>query len=220
MADNKNNFLSSILIIGVVAVLVGLAIFSNNSSNIMTGFAVLDDDGDGLLNVEETEYGTDNSDADTDNDGINDGFEIDMGLNATLNDTDSDGTSDGNEDTDLDNITNAQEQSCVYDPMDPDMDDDWIYDGSEDSDKDCVVDSTETDPKDSDTDNDGVLDGRDKYPLNSLNPTIQGNSNQCSTQGYVRNVADGSLVCDHRVNERGGHKFCKPCNGGDGCGGS
>ena len=53
--------------------------------------AGLDDDGDGLINLEEYQKGTDPCDADTDGDQMDDEYEVDHGcLNALVPDADSD----------------------------------------------------------------------------------------------------------------------------------
>ncbi|WP_153914070.1 thrombospondin type 3 repeat-containing protein [Shewanella sp. TC10] len=54
-----------------------------------------DDDGDGLNNYEEEEYGTSPTAADSDYDGVNDSDEISLGLNPLELDSDGDGFSDG-----------------------------------------------------------------------------------------------------------------------------
>lgn len=60
-------------------------------------------------------------DSDSDNDGLSDGIEVNInGTNPALTDTDGNGTSDGNEDFDLDGLTNSGEAQCGSNPMNPD----------------------------------------------------------------------------------------------------
>jgi hypothetical protein len=91
----------------------------------------LDNDSDGLSNLEEFLVSTNPLESDTDSDGLNDGNEINVhGSNPTLSDTDNDGLSDGqevnqygtevtNSDSDDDGFTDGQE-ILVYmtDPLD------------------------------------------------------------------------------------------------------
>ncbi len=56
-----------------------------------------DTDGDGLLDSEEEELGTDPENADTDGDGMKDMWEVNLGLDPTNPDTDGDGAEDGDE---------------------------------------------------------------------------------------------------------------------------
>jgi len=136
--------------------------------------ALVDRDGDGILDVDETE--SDPLRYDTDNDGLNDKIEVDIGSDPENWDTDSDALSDGAE--------------LVYgtDPLDPDTDDDNMIDGYEvigwliefeycgkwfnwhvtsdplitDEDVDGLNDEMEywsnTNPRTNDTNGDGVLD--------------------------------------------------------------
>lgn len=124
-----------------------------------------DSDGDGLLNSEEAEIGTDPLNPDTDGDGINDGDEDSKGSDP-LNDNDFDN----------DGLTNLQETSGSANPWttvegvatlgvapgdptdwcDDDSDNDGILDGEE------VVAGTDTfvtNPNDADTDGDEFADG-------------------------------------------------------------
>lgn len=56
-----------------------------------------DTDGDGLMDADESTFGTDPGNADTDADGLSDKDEFDMGTDGTLADTDGDGYLDGDE---------------------------------------------------------------------------------------------------------------------------
>lgn len=111
-----------------------------------------DSDGDGLMNYLETYYGTDPSKVDTDGDGLSDFLEITrLGYDPLSNDTDGDGVPDGDEDADVDGLTNLEEVRLGTDPMSADTDLDGLPDGDEVR--------LGTDPLVPDTDGDGALDG-------------------------------------------------------------
>jgi RHS repeat-associated protein len=57
----------------------------------------IDDDGDGLSNLDEVLYATSPTNPDTDNDGLNDGYEVQIGTDAINPDSDGDGFFDGAE---------------------------------------------------------------------------------------------------------------------------
>ena len=86
-----------------------------------------DEDGDGLTNQEEADFGTDPFTADTDGDGIDDQDEVDgtygYVTDPTEADTDGDGLSDGDE-------VNGT-YGVVTDPTDYDTDGDGVNDGQE-----------------------------------------------------------------------------------------
>lgn len=105
----------------------------------------MDSDGDGLLDTEEADLGTDPLDPDTDDDGLYDGEEVDLGTDPLDGDSDDDGLLDG------------EEVDIGTDPLDPDTDDDGLDDGTE-------VDLG-TDPLDADSDDDGIPDGSDPDSL-------------------------------------------------------
>ena len=176
---------------------------------------LVDDDTDGLIHCEEIAYKTKKNEIDTDLDGLGDGFEVDLGLDPLDTDSDNDNILDGKEDFDVDGLDNKIEQDVKLNPKDPDYDDDWLLDGEEDTNYNGKQDTSETNPKDADSDRDGVLDGRDTNPLDSLKYTIKTNAREC-TAGNVVNVNMGSLVCDHRLNQGGGHKVCAVVNFGGG----
>lgn len=122
------------------------------------GDRALDDDGDGLVNFEETEGWTvayfevstvpyqqgvlvtcmptsfadcatsDPNVFDTDGDGLSDGVERLLGLHPRLADTDGDGISDFDE---VRFVPGADVWELVYDPLDADIDDDLRTDGAE-----------------------------------------------------------------------------------------
>ena len=86
-----------------------------------------DTDGDGLDDgVEDANQNglvdggeTDPRDADSDNDGLTDGMEVSiLGTDPLLADSDGNGTLDGDEDSDGDGFTNAEELKCESDPAD------------------------------------------------------------------------------------------------------
>lgn len=111
-----------------------------------------DSDGDGLMNYLETYYGTDPNKVDTDGDGLSDFLEITrLGYDPLSNDTDEDGVPDGDEDADVDGLTNLEEVRLGTDPMSADTDLDGLPDGDEVR--------LGTDPLVPDTDGDGALDG-------------------------------------------------------------
>ncbi len=144
-----------------------------------------DSDDDGLLDVDESIYGTDPDNPDTDGDGVDDGDEVTDGTNPLDTDTDDDGITDGNDidpldpnsDSDGDGVSDIDETTNGTDPLDQDSDDDGVTDGQDvnpldpnsDSDGDGVSDINETtngtDPLDTDSDDDGVNDGQDVDPL-------------------------------------------------------
>jgi outer membrane protein OmpA-like peptidoglycan-associated protein len=116
-------------------------------------------DGDGLLNDEEKQIGTDPLNPDTDGDGLKDGEEVHTYRTNPLNpDTDGDGLKDG-------------EEVFTYhtDPLNPDTDGDGLSDGDE-------VLKYHTDPLKKDTDGDGLTDGEEvlKYHTDPLNPDTDG----------------------------------------------
>ena len=123
-----------------------------------------DDDNDGILDVDEAQYGTNPLSADTDQDGIIDGVEVyEYGSDPTVVDTDGDGLTDGEEIHAPDQPTGAGQPgpSPGYgtSPTDTDTDDDGLTDFEE------VVSGDDgyiTDPLDQDTDDDGLVDG-DEY---------------------------------------------------------
>lgn len=145
-------------------------------------YNMIDGDGDGLEDWEESSFGTDPTDADTDDDDLDDGTEVN-GENPTdpldsdsdgdgcLLDGDEDANHDGNldadetdpnnADTDGDGIDDCTEVSGENptDPLDTDSDDDELLDGEEDANHNGAIDEGETDPNNPDTDGGGVNDG-------------------------------------------------------------
>ncbi|MFG0285126.1 MAG: hypothetical protein ACF8R7_11945 [Phycisphaerales bacterium JB039] len=95
------------------------------------GFIIVDSDGDGLLDDDETALQAtypclDLQDPDSDDDGLSDGDEIDLGTNPCIADTDGDGLSDGDEggfgtdptlfDSDGDGLSDGVEVALGTDP--------------------------------------------------------------------------------------------------------
>jgi uncharacterized repeat protein (TIGR01451 family) len=136
----------------------------------------LDDDMDGLSNLEEMVRGTDPKDPDSDDDGIKDGPEVYTTMTDPKDDdTDDDGLLDGTEDADKDGVVDPGETGA----KDGDSDDDGIQDGTElglatpegkntnpgvflpDADP-----TTTTDPEDADSDDDGLSDGAEDADKN------------------------------------------------------
>ncbi len=160
-----------------------------------------DPDGDGLINNEEAQIGTDPLNPDTDADGLGDGEEVKTyRTNPLAPDTDSDGLGDGEEvhqrrtdplnpDTDADQLLDGDEVRRNTDPLNPDTDADVLNDGDEvnrktdplnpDTDQDGLNDGTEvsigTDPLKPDTDSDFLLDGQENQNCpHPLNPDTDG----------------------------------------------
>jgi outer membrane protein OmpA-like peptidoglycan-associated protein len=153
-------------------------------------------DGDGLLNDEERQLGTDPLNPDTDGDGLKDGEEVHTYKTDPLNpDTDGDGCKDGEEvltyktnplkpDTDGEGLTDCDElKTHKTDPLKPDTDGDGLKDGDE-------VLKHKTNPLKIDTDGDGLGDGDEvlKYLTNPL---------QIDTDGD--GLTDGDEVLKHKT---------------------
>lgn len=141
-------------------------------------FAVLDVDGDRLLDQFEKRAGSAPKVADTDGDGLSDGDEIHRtGTDPAHADTDGNGVTDGAEDTDGDGLSHLDEVTFGSDPLLADSDSDGLDDAAErrasthplrrDTDADGLGDASElevgTDPLDPDSDDDGTLDGLEVY---------------------------------------------------------
>ncbi len=106
---------------------------------------LFDDDGDGLINRQELELGTNVSNPDSDGGGVGDGIEVQYGSNP-LNPHDDDEI-----DSDGDKIPDIDEYGFGTDPTKTDTDNDGLSDYFE-------IYVSETDPTDPDTDGDGLLD--------------------------------------------------------------
>jgi hypothetical protein len=108
---------------------------------------IVDADGDGLDDADETVRGTDPRQPDTDGDGLRDGFEVQYGLDPL-------DPHDALADPDGDGRTTLQEHSAGTDPHQADTDGDGLSDGDE-------VRIYDTDPTRADTDGDGLTDGHE-----------------------------------------------------------
>ncbi|HJR81427.1 MAG TPA: DUF5050 domain-containing protein, partial [Anaerolineales bacterium] len=157
-----------------------------------------DSDGDGLINSQEIDLGTDPFQGDTDQDQLLDGAEVNTHrTNPLVPDTDGDGLLDGEEvqttltdplnpDMDGDGLLDGDEIQRGTDPRNRDTDGDGLSDGdevrlgtdplNEDSDRDGLLDGQENQdcprPLDPDSDDDGITDGRDLDPCNPANPSL------------------------------------------------
>lgn len=157
-------------------------------------------DGDGLLNEEERQLGTDPRNPDTDGEGLRDGEEVKTYKTNPLNkDTDDDGLNDREElftyrtdplrkDTDGDGLGDGEEVlTYKTNPLNKDSDADGLTDGDEvltyrtdplkpDTDGDTLRDGDEvltykTDPLKRDTDGDGLADN-DELQKHKTNPLV------------------------------------------------
>jgi len=151
----------------------GLDPFSNDT--------LLDLDEDGIMNIDEFNFGTLPNNNDTDGDFMPDKWEIDNGLDPTSE-------ADDNDDADLDGLKNIDEYLLGTNPQSPhsdsdEMPDGWevdnnlnplIDDSWEDPDNDGLDNAAEcshlTDPHNNDTDSDGMPDGWESQ--NNLNPLV------------------------------------------------
>jgi TolB protein len=157
-----------------------------------------DSDGDGLINNDEADIGTDPTDPDSDSDGLLDGDEVNTyHTNPLLPDTDEDGLLDGEEivtyntdplnpDTDADTLSDGEEINFNTIPVDPDTDRDGLLDGDEirlgtdprqqDTDRDGLLDGQENQTcpllLEPDSDGDGIIDGIDLNPCDPSNPAL------------------------------------------------
>ena len=98
--------------------------FDNGFNLYVPGEQSLDNDGDGVLNIDEQANGSDPHSVDTDGDGLLDGFEILNGFNPVV-------AGDELRDPDNDALTNLEEQAENTDPNNIDTDGDSVYDGAE-----------------------------------------------------------------------------------------
>lgn len=128
--------------------------------------AMLDRDGDGLINVDELlVHGTHIDLTDSDEDGLDDGLEITLGLDPAIADTDADGTRDGDEDADADGVSNLNELALGSDPGNNDTDDDGLSDGLEAE--------LGLDPTRVDSDGDGIADGNEDNDGDGLDNSVE-----------------------------------------------
>ena len=139
-----------------------------------------DQDGDGLIAIEEYIWGTDPQNIDTDGDGLDDYYELYvLFTDPLLIDSDGDGmddywevnnsldplVNDSSEDPDGDGLTNTEEYYYNTNPQESDTDFDGLSDFVE-------IFTHNTNPTNSDTDGEGLLDGEEVilYNTNPLEP--------------------------------------------------
>lgn len=131
------NYLWLIIIVVVLALAYGIWLFWQKGGfkifqkkeapkveKAPAGFELEDEDGDGLTNLQELQYGTNATEKDSDFDGMPDGFEVKFKLNP-LDYVDS------LSDPDEDKLTNLEEFQYGADPTKKDSDGDGYEDGSE-----------------------------------------------------------------------------------------
>jgi|GEM_PF-847156 len=183
----------------------------NNAADDKT---IVDTDGDGLSDGEETQIGSNPKDADSDDDGLLDGQEAnptadtdgDGLINILDPDSDNDAIFDGTEaGKDCANAdTNAAAKRCVPDadmgatktsPLKKDTDNGGKSDGAEDANLNGRIDAGETDPNNPaddkdivDTDNDGLSD-KEEMELGS-NPNDADTDDDGLVDGLEANPAD------------------------------
>jgi subtilisin-like proprotein convertase family protein len=151
--------------------------------------AIVDSDGDGLWDSNETAHNTDPLDPDSDDDGLTDGEEVlDWGTDPNSADSDLDGLSDGDE-----------VNTFGTNPLDDDSDDDGLSDGDE-------INIYGTDPTvyDADADSDGFYWFADCDDNNSsvypgaieILDGIDQNCNNMTDEGFADLDSDGDELSD------------------------
>ncbi len=180
----------------------------------------IDQDDDGLLDLDEDALGTLKDDADSDDDGISDGEEVNhYGTVPTACDTDGDGLSDGLEvgvadpldDTDVSAgcfVPDGDSGGTTTEPNSWDSDDGGVHDNVEDRDLDGVQDAWETDPNDPmddiDSDGDGIADALEDECGGADTDDRDGDGRSDAEEGF--GDADGDGIPD----------FCEEDDDGDG----
>jgi outer membrane protein OmpA-like peptidoglycan-associated protein len=167
----------------------------------------IDQDDDGLTDIDEDQRGTDKTDADTDDDGLTDGSEVyGYSLNPLECDSDGDGLSDGQEagvtlaTSDTDDSAGCFEAdadpSTTTNGNEADTDGGGVNDGVEDRNLDGMVGEWETDPNDPsddfDDDSDGIADAVEEHC--DLGGTIDDRDNDGipdADEGYGDTDGDG-----------------------------
>ncbi len=186
------------------------------NTNVMPGLELVwaDTDGDGLIDSEEGNYGTDPYLADSDNDGLSDYFEISVSspghqLDPLVQDSPCDSVGDNPwPDTDLDGLTDCEEYVKGTDRRMVDTDADGIPDGIEftmgtnplevqdtdDSDFDGVVDWLEVQRHTNVTSDDPVIRERYSYNYNirdaGLVPIDQGSDQPSYVRQYQFQISN------------------------------
>lgn len=128
-----------------------------------------DSDQDGLTDHEEMTLNTDPLKIDTDGDGLTDSWEVRTLFSDPLKkDSNETGKTDGEEDSDLDGLSNLKEFELATNPLKEDTDSDGLTDTEELAKK--------TDPLVADTDQDGLLDEEEEaLGFDSLKRDTDGN---------------------------------------------
>ena len=152
-----------------------------------------DINGDGIVQVTESNPVT----PDTDCDGLSDGAEVNQHNTRPYQaDTDSDGLLDGVEtgltaavaSSNCSNVPVDVDPTTTTSPTQADSDNDGISDGDEDKNGNGRQDSGETAADDGDSDNDGLLDGNEPNEAAATNPGVPGGpvgevNNNCTGDG-------------------------------------
>jgi hypothetical protein len=142
----------------------------------------IDDDNDGVSDLDEIKNGTDPLKKDTDGDGVDDKQDKFPANKSEWVDFDGDGIGDNTDiDDDNDGVSDVEEKALGSDPHKSDSDGDGLSDGKEkelgtsliskDTDGDGLDDFYEynngLDPKNRDSDGDGIIDSKDPFPLDN-----------------------------------------------------
>ena len=168
----------SVLVSGAALLNSGFSVTTGNLTVIAITFPPLpgDQDGDGLLDIDETNNSngsiTDPNDADSDDDGIDDGTEV---KNNTDPNNNADPLTPGDDplaqdsDPDGDGLTNEQEilLNRGTDLFCADTDGDGVSDRDEIEGRSGLFRDSDSEPDDPDTDRDGIIDGLDPDPNNA-----------------------------------------------------
>ncbi len=152
-----------------------------------------DSDGDGILDEDEPNLGTDPTNPDTDGDGIPDGEEDKDGDGLTnAEELYTYGSDPCNPDTDGDGLQDGDEVTIGTDPVNPDTDGDGVPDANEDLDGDKLTNADElythmTDPLNPDTDGGGIDDGTEVNTnmTDPLNPADDSGTSSCPTDTII-----------------------------------
>jgi hypothetical protein len=179
----------------------------------------MDDDSDGVANVDEISLGLDPTKSDTDGDGVPDGADAFPSVSAEWSDMDGDGIGDNSDpDIDGDGLSNSDEALYGTDPKRADTDNDGISDGTDncrlvanadqkDSDSDGKGDACEDD-----SDGDGLSDSEEaNYGTNPLLADTDGDglgdrtevnlgTNPLSSDTDGDGKSDGSDNCPKNAN--------------------
>lgn len=141
---------------------------------------------------------------DQDKDGLKNVNEWRAKTSPRNSDSDQDGVSDAQEDQDGDQVDNGNEQREGTLPRDEDSDNDHLSDGVEDRDRDGLnnqfEDQTGNDPVDPDTDDDGVRDGQEHSGVISAYDPATGDLTITLSSGEtLSGIADGSteIECEN-----------------------